>query len=325
MSYAIGHPPAPNIAKAAIWVADGTTGGGTWYSLQQFVALLKVPAGPEGPQGIPGPQGAPGATGPAGARGAVGPAGPQGPPGVSPSPSPAPAPSPGPAPQVTSVPSGAGSQFSFPAVAYMVGGNANPTVGQNVWTNTPGYQQTLYAFSPADWYVTAEIDSHFGGVIAFPNTGLSMPVNTIDSYKSITASWDVTMPTDDTKTAGWAAFDLWFNDWKNEVMIQVFITANSDYSVANLAETTFGGMAWHLVGPFGTEYVWKPGASDTALVNQAAGSIDIKAILVWMEANGYLPKGSTWTAASFGFEICDTVGETQTFKVNDFTFDAVAA
>jgi hypothetical protein len=41
-----------------------------------------------------------------------------------------------------------------------------------------------------------------------------------------------------------------------------------------------------------------------------------------MEQNGWLPANSTWTAGSFGFEICDTEGITQTFKVNGFTWDA---
>ena len=40
MSYQISHPPSSNIASAAIWVADNTTGGGTWYSLAQFIKLL---------------------------------------------------------------------------------------------------------------------------------------------------------------------------------------------------------------------------------------------------------------------------------------------
>ena len=79
-------------------------------------------------------------------------------------------------------------------------------------------------------------------------------------------------------------------------------------------------MPWHLC-VFGTERVWKPGTDDSHLINQAAGSIDVRAMLVWMEANGYLPAGSTWTAASFGFEICDTRGNTQSFAVNGFTWD----
>jgi hypothetical protein len=41
-----------------------------------------------------------------------------------------------------------------------------------------------------------------------------------------------------------------------------------------------------------------------------------------MEQNGYLPKNSTWTAGSFGFEVCDTGGATETFKVNAFSWTA---
>ena len=44
MAYQIGHAPAPSIAKAAIWVADNTTGGGAWYSIAEFLALLGISA-----------------------------------------------------------------------------------------------------------------------------------------------------------------------------------------------------------------------------------------------------------------------------------------
>ena len=84
MAYEIGHAPAKDIAKEAIWVADNSTGGGAWYSPEEFLALLKVPAGPTGPQGVPGeagPQGPAGSTGAEGPQGKVGPEGPTGPQG----------------------------------------------------------------------------------------------------------------------------------------------------------------------------------------------------------------------------------------------------
>ena len=208
----------------------------------------------------------------------------------------------------------------FPAESYIIGANGNPYVDQNVWNASSTYHQTLYATSPDDWYVTANANTGWGGVQTFPNTGFNM-TGTVDGYATTTSSWNVTIPTDNTQTAGWAAYDLWFNNWADEVMIQTDLTANSYYDCTAVAETTFGGMPWHLC-VFGTERVWKPGTDDSHLINQAAGSVDVRAMLVWMEANGYLPAGSKWTAASFGFEICDTRGNTQSFAVKGFTWDA---
>jgi hypothetical protein len=208
----------------------------------------------------------------------------------------------------------------FPSDSYIVGANSDPYVDQNVWSGGAGYQQTLYATSPEDWYVTANANTNFGGVLTYPNTGFWM-TGTVDSFASTTSSWNVTIPTDNTKTAGWAAYDLWFNNWADEVMIQVDLTANSYYDCTGVATITVSGMPWHMCD-FGSERVWKPGTDDQHLINQTSGSVDIKAFLVWMEQNGWLPANSTWTAGSFGFEICDTEGITQTFKVNGLTWDA---
>lgn len=224
-------------------------------------------------------------------------------------------------------------EFFYPAEPYITGvkpdtdcdSSCYSTVGNDVWTGEvpPQYSQTLYAFNPGDWYVTANTNSHFGGVIAFPNTGFDMPINPVDSYSSLTSSWNVTIPTDNTKTAGWATYDLWFNNWANEVQIHVDQVANSDYNCTSVASLTVSGEPWHLC-VFGSEDVWKMGTSDAAPINEPAGTVNVQAFLTWEEANGYLPKASTWTAGSFGFEITDTEGTTQTFKVNNFTWDATS-
>ena len=135
---------------------------------------------------------------------------------------------------------------------------------QNVWSGSSSYQQTLYATAPNDWYVTANANTNFGGVETYPNTGFDM-TGTVDSDSSITSSWSVTIPTNET-TAGWAAYDLWFNNWNDEVMIQTDLTvpSNGDYDCNAVATATFSGMPWHLC-VFGSERVWKPGTSDADL------------------------------------------------------------
>jgi len=67
---------------------------------------------------------------------------------------------------------------------------------------------------------------------------------------------------------------------------------------------------------------WKHGTDDAHLINQASGSLDIKAMLVWMEQHGYLPAGSTWTAGSYGFEVCNTSGADAKFQLNAFSWTA---
>jgi hypothetical protein len=207
----------------------------------------------------------------------------------------------------------------YPDYAKIVGANSWPWVDQNVWTGQAGYSQTLYANSPGDWYIVANADFGNGGILTYPNTGFWM-TNTVDSFSSITSTFNTTFPHDD-KTIGWAAYDLWLNDWSDEVMIQTDISANQYYNCEAAATATFSGEPWHLC-VFGSEKVWKHGTDDAHLINQASGSVDVKEILVWMEQNGYLPANSTWTAGSFGFEVANTSGVDAKFKVNDFTWNA---
>ena len=48
-------------------------------------------------------------------------------------------------------------------------------------------------------------------------------------------------------------------------------------------------------------------------------------MLTWLEDHGngnYLPSNSTLTALGFGFEICSTGKQNETFKLNAFTLTA---
>ena len=201
----------------------------------------------------------------------------------------------------------------------IVGASSNPYVDQNIWSGNTSYKQTLYATNPGSWYVVANANTHFGGVLTYPNTGFNM-AGAVSSYSSLTSSFSTTIPVN-AQTAGWAAYDLWFNNWQDEVMIQTDITANSDYDCTAKTAATIDGQPWHLC-VFGSERVWKPGTDDQHLANRTSGTINIQAFLTWMEQHGYLPATSTWTAGSYGFEICDTGGANETFAVNSFSWTA---
>lgn len=201
----------------------------------------------------------------------------------------------------------------------ITGANSDPWVDQNVWTGNNAYHQTLYANSPGDWEIVANGDFGNGGVQTYPNTGFWM-TGALDSSTSITSSFSTSIP-HDAQTIGWAAYDLWLNNWANEIMIQTDIAANEWYQCTASASATFNGSPWHLC-VYGSELIWKHGTDETHLINESSGSIDVRAMLVWLEQHGYLPAGSTWTAASYGFEVCNTSGVDATFRVNGFSWAA---
>lgn len=206
-------------------------------------------------------------------------------------------------------------------------GRDNLNVSQNVWgAGGTDYTQTLYANSPGDWKIVSNVTNNTSGaVLTFPAAGWYPATNLVDSYKSITSSWNVTMPTADGITVGWAAYDLWFNGWDDEVMIQAYVDENSDYDCTVVDTLTLSGITWNMC-EFGGERVWRPGSSFGHLTNQAVGSVDVLAIIKHMETDNSepdkLPVNSTMYAMSFGFEVCHTNGP-QTFQVNNFTWNAV--
>ena len=213
----------------------------------------------------------------------------------------------------------ANAQCDYSGYPGIVGANSDPYVDQNIWSGNSSYKQSLYATNPGNWYVIANANTHFGGVLTYPNTGFFM-TGAVDSYSSVTSSFGTAIP-HNARTAGWAAYDLWFNNWHDEVMIQTDIAANSNYDCTAKTTATIDGQPWHMC-VFDSERVWKPGTDDQHLLNRTSGTIDIQAFLTWMQQHGYLPTGSTWTAGSYGFEICDTGGTNEKFQVNAFSWTA---
>lgn len=224
---------------------------------------------------------------------------------------------------VTSDAKGNCGPYTYPSIAYS---NGETTVGQDVWNPISGWSQTLRATNPGNWYVTAEMPAGNTAVVSYPNTGTPYGEKLLSSFHRITSSFSESMHAV-SQTSAWAAFDLWFNNWSDEVMIQHDFAGNG--SCTPVATHTFGGsngvpvQSWNLC-VFGSERVWKlagnSGPESTS--NEQSGSVDILSMLTWMENNGYLPRNSTVTDLSYGFEICSTGGKPETFSVSRFSISA---
>jgi hypothetical protein len=211
----------------------------------------------------------------------------------------------------------------FSGSSQITGASSDPWVDQNVWSPISGWQQTLYANSPGGWQVVANMPAGNTAVVSFPNTGVFYS-GTVDSYSQITSSFSENMHAT-SGTSGWAMYDLWLNDWANEVMIQYDFANNGDCDT--VATATFGGsngvpvQDWHLC-KFGSVLDWKLGTGEQNKVSEQSGSVDILTMIKWLEGHGYLPSGSTWTAISNGFEVCSTGGQRENFTVSSFSLTA---
>ena len=215
---------------------------------------------------------------------------------------------------VTTAAKGNCGPYAYPQIQ---GNPSEITVGQNVWSPISGWQQTLTSTDPGNWQVTANMPDGNTAVVSFPNTGANYNSPQLSSFPAIYSSFSETMGSSSATNAH-AAYDLWFNNWKNEVMIQTDFAPSGARCSSYEASATFGGsngvpvQKWSLC-QFGSELIWQ------MPTNEASGRVDIKAMTTWLENNGYMPQNTTVTAMSYGFEISSTGGQNQTFRVSNFS------
>jgi hypothetical protein len=213
--------------------------------------------------------------------------------------------------------------------ARVTGSQDHPYVDQNVWAPVGGETQTLSANNPGDWQVVNWSPPGNSGVTAFPNTGASFNEAPLSSFSSLVGSFAETM-THAAGTSAWATYDNWFDDWKYEVMIQHDFVGNQPCGFAAVA--TFGGQhgvarrLWGLCR-YGTLLIWKlaaPGSTvgSSGTANLSSGSVDIKAMVVWLVDHGYMDPDPTITNLSYGWEICSTNGINRAFTVSHYALVA---
>ena len=226
----------------------------------------------------------------------------------------------------------------------------NTRVGNDCWAD-PSCAQTLTAYSPEDWSVTADEPAGNTSVRTgpevqqllndwcpaqgtwaplvrngCPGTARDAPLAALSSLGS---SYAETMPRD-AATSAEAAWDLWLpgdtaEGYAQEVMVWVDQVNRGFGGATFLAgPVVIGGQSWDLwqyqktKGTMG-EIVWSLLDGTGAPAQQASGSVDLLAMLGWLQAGGYLPADAALNSVDFTFEICSTGGVPETFAVTDYT------
>jgi hypothetical protein len=221
-------------------------------------------------------------------------------------------------------------------------GSGRPTsqgveIDQNVWNanGCPGWTQTLSASSTQNFAFTANYPkSSSGAICSYPNEWPHDAQGPIDAYSQTTSTFSESFP-HNAQTQAHAMYDLWFDNWAYEVMVQ-YDFSNDAPCEGSWPEVktnvTFGGsngvpaQSWHLCeGNGGKSLIWKLGAADGSQEqSESSGSVDLLPMLKYLESNGYLPAGSTWTALSMGWEIASTGGQNETFANSEFRVSMIS-
>ncbi len=261
------------------------------------------------------------------------------PPSPAPAPRPAPSPpapaptsaAPGPAPGPVCATTAARGECGPFADSQIMLTTSNTSVGNDVWSPVSGWSQTLHVTNPGDWSATANMPAGNTAVVSYPSLGANYGQTNgqptpLSDFKSMYSSFTENMHAT-SKTSAWAAYDIWLGQGTstsattpNEVMIQHDFANNGPCTA--VATATFGGSGgvpvqkWNLCH-YGTELIWKLTGG-----NEQSGSVDILAMLNWLVARGYLPKNSGLSLIGYGWEICSTGGQNETFQVSNFSVTA---
>lgn len=208
-------------------------------------------------------------------------------------------------------------------------------VNQNPWSTGQG-PQTLEASSFEHWSVTAtdtDPANAAGEVLTYPNSsynyyqlhtaasGYTAPPAqyNLNNITSLTSVFSESMPRLKDLDAE-AAYDIWLNNWKTEVMVWVDTAPakirNLAYNSMTKVNTyTYDGQNFTL---------WHSGKGITGFYvflldhNETSGTVNLKAMLETLVSLGYIPATSPLTQIPFGWEISDTGGKPVTFSMSRF-------
>jgi hypothetical protein len=193
-----------------------------------------------------------------------------------------------------------------------------------VWNPIAGASQTLTAYNPGDWSVSADMPAGNTAVVSYPDvqqiyTTTSDTPDPLSNFTTITSSFAENGPGSGGGDDYEAAYDIWTgtgsDNYAQEIMIWVDnhgqTPAGSEVATASIDGATYS--------------VWSAGDHPVSLVlnsNETSGTVNILAALNWLESNGYMPSGSGLNQIDFGWEICSTGGVAKTFSMSQYGIES---
>jgi hypothetical protein len=213
---------------------------------------------------------------------------------------------------------------------------SNQSVGPQTGTT-----QTLYANNPGDWQVVADdVPYGYTGVQTFPDVqqlfnnwcstgwnGCSSPTDTpIDSLATLSVTYAETSPQDPLSIYQFSP-DLWLDNYGSDIMFWVDVHGRCDegaFGSTVLGQAVIDGQNWtvHRYGTAGDEIIFVlDGAGGTGTcAQQSSGSINIKAGVDWLVANGFVQGAPVMSQLNTGWEI--TSADNTTVRVTGYSIQA---
>jgi hypothetical protein len=181
------------------------------------------------------------------------------------------------------------------------------TIRNDVWGSGAGTSE-LHVTTYKNWYVHAN-HPNTGGVKAY--TQVAKAVNKkISALGTCTSTFTVSVASSGAYTT---AYDIWLDSNKYEIMLWMNQHGAVGPIGSSAANATVGGHTWDVhKGSNGSNDVF----SFVRSGNTSSGTVDVKAILQWIEKQGWVAD-ATLGEVQFGFEITSSAGGLD-FKVTNY-------
>jgi hypothetical protein len=186
-------------------------------------------------------------------------------------------------------------------------------VFNNEWNSAEAGPQTVWADSFHFWgVVSTQADTT--GVKTYPSVQQNFRDTRLTSLRRLTSSFAESMPPAAAPYDAEAAYDLWLNGYKNEVMVWVDNHGQQPNGIVS-AEAVLSGQHFR---------VYRGNAHMVSLVllsgtHEATGSVNLLLALRWLVDHGYLGGRASLTQVDFGWEIVSTDGIPLEFTLRSYS------
>ncbi len=195
--------------------------------------------------------------------------------------------------------------------------NGGYYVHNNLWNAAryPGTTGTTQVCSYRSWnHIGTATNTGDGAVKTYPNVHKDYSGRTIASFPRLTSTFAATSPGVGIYNV---AYDLWLNGVPNdEVMIWTDnrnqVPAGSRFA----SNVSLSGRTWDLYATSGNGYIAFVPANGA---RYTSGTLDLKAMLNYLVAQGRVAANATVDQVCYGVEIVDTGGSPATWRFTDFS------
>jgi hypothetical protein len=238
---------------------------------------------------------------------------------------------------------GAGADYNYPADSLNTGSNIY--VANNVWNPPGGFTnsacktgvatpcETLNAYNPGNWSVTANLPNEGGAVLSAPQVRTDVGFVPISNFHSLTAS-----SSDNLNAVSGTGAEFGYDTWSStsgssafsqEMMVWTDTVNRGVCGGATVVATgvPFGGsngvplLDWNLcvngLNSADSEWIWYlPGAQDPS------NTVDLYGMFEYMISHGHYSSATGLNQLDETFELCSTGGQFEKFTASNLAITA---